>query len=502
MKTNVIAKNLAKGSILRLTVLVCSLGVSFYMMPFLVHALGDRLYGFWTVIGTFIGYYGFLDLGLSSAVTRFISRAYGQSNHHEINTVINTAFILYFILGGIALLVSIIAACLSAYFILDYEEVILFRRVILILGVSIAIGFPMRVFTGILTAKIRYDIISSVSLFRLFVNASLIVYFVNKGHGLVTIAFISLFLQIVEFVLFLIFVRIVYRDLRIGKIFFQSTKIKSLFNYSKYSFIAQVADQLRFKVDTFVIAGFLNLSLVTHYFVASRLIEYFVRFIISALGTLTPVYSQFEGKGDFESIKKWFIGGTKISVILSFALGSSIIFYGGFFIERWMGGSYRNSYYILVILCVGIIIALMQTPSIGLLYGISKHKYYAVSNSIEGILNLLLSIVLVRYYGIYGVALGTMIPMIMFKLIIQPIFICRAINLSICKYYFKTILITACKTMIPLLIYFYLTRGFLRADYTSIVIISCVQVMYFIPVVFFFVLGKKEREYFKHVFAG
>jgi O-antigen/teichoic acid export membrane protein len=52
-----------------------ALAISFFMMPFLVRNLGDRMYGIWTLVGSVLGYYGLIDIGLSSAVVRFISRA-------------------------------------------------------------------------------------------------------------------------------------------------------------------------------------------------------------------------------------------------------------------------------------------------------------------------------------------------------------------------------------------------------------------------------------------
>ena len=278
-------------------------------------------------------------------------------------------------------------------------------------------------------------------------------------------------------------------------------RIKSLFDYSKYSFIAQIADHLRFKVDSFVIAGFLNLTYVTHYFIGLRLVEYFMQFIISALGVMRPVYSQYEGKGDFESIKNLFLGVTRISVILSFFLGSSIIFYGKAFIQRWMGSGYESSYYVLIILCSASVLDLMQNPSVGLLYGISKHRYYSIANTLEGILNLVLSLILVRYYGMYGVAMGTFVGMFIFRLFIQPFYICAAINLSVYEYYFKTIFLSAIKTIVSLAAYFYLVKEFFSPNYVSIIILFALQITLFAPIAFLFILSKRERQYIKGFFG-
>jgi len=79
-------------------------------------------------------------------------------------------------------------------------------------------------------------------------------------------------------------------------------------------------------------------------------------------------------------------------------------------------------------------IAQYQSIGIGLLQSIEKHKFFAISNSIEGVANLILSLLLVRRYGIVGVALGTAIPMILIKVFVQPMITCRALGLKLSRF--------------------------------------------------------------------
>jgi len=487
-------QRLIKGSIVRTSNLFLQLIVSFFMMPFIIHSLGDRMYGFWVLVGTFIGYYGLLDLGLSSAVGRYVSRALGRNNIKEINDIVNTSLFLFIGLGVIALLISFMAAVFSFYFIENPDEVNLFRKVIVILGLGMAVGFPMRVFGGILTSYLRYDLYTYASILRLLVSNVLIFYFLQKGFGILALAMISFSASLLEYATILFFAVKTFPHLEVGSSFFKKDRAMQLFRYSGKSFIAQIANMLRFKLDPFVIAGFLNLNLVTYYSVGARLMEYFVQFIMSAFGVMSPVFSQYEGRNDFDSIRRKFLDVTKISIIVSVFIGASIIYYGKSFIQRWMGPDFESSYYVVLILCVPYITALMQNPSIGLLYGISKHHYFAITNICEGLLNLIISVILVKYYGIYGVAMGTGISMIILKIFVQPIFVCRVINLSLYKYYFKTLLLTTLKILIPLLLYFYIVEDYLKADYMNIIMLGTIQTLLFIPLIFFLVLQKEERQ--------
>ena len=74
------AKKLAFGSMLGVANHFATIIIALFLMPFVVYSLGDRIYGFWTLASAFIGYYGLLDLGLSSAIGRFIAGAIGAGD--------------------------------------------------------------------------------------------------------------------------------------------------------------------------------------------------------------------------------------------------------------------------------------------------------------------------------------------------------------------------------------------------------------------------------------
>lgn len=488
---------LIKGSLLRSLNLFLRVLIAFVMTPIIIHSLGDRMYGFWILIGTFIGYYGLFDIGLSSSVQRFVSRALGQNDMNEMNSIINTTFFMFLIIGIVTIICSLGAAIFSTYFIKSPEEISLFRKVIIILGFSVALGFPIKVFQGVLTSYLRYDLTAYVSMIQAISSSFIIYYFLKQGYGIWALTVISFFANLVEYILTVIYAKRVFPELKINYHLFSKERVKLLFGYSSKTFIAQLGDILRFRVDSIVIAGYLSVSLVTYYSVGAKIIEFFGNFIMGSIGLMSPVFSQYEGRSDYDAIRSRFLQVTKISVVASIFIGMSIIFYGKVFIQRWMGSGFESSYTVVVILCIPYIIALMQNPSISLLYGISKHHFYAISNTIEAVLNLTLSIILVKYFGIYGVALGTAIGMIIFKLLIQPVFVCRAIKLSLSEYYINTLGYTALKMLVPLMIYFYVVKDYLLPDYPIIILSGVAQMIVFIPIVFFFVMGKSERNHIR-----
>src|SRR5690242_347202 len=63
--------------------LVLGMVVAFFLMPFVVHHLGNVAYGVWVLVVSLNSYMGLLDLGLRGAVTRFVSKGATQGNHDE-----------------------------------------------------------------------------------------------------------------------------------------------------------------------------------------------------------------------------------------------------------------------------------------------------------------------------------------------------------------------------------------------------------------------------------
>lgn len=110
------AKVLLSGSFLRLVALLTGMAISLFMMPFLVKSLGDHWYGLWVLVASTLGFYGVLDLGLSSATQRFISHALGQDDKPEMNSVLSNSLALFTGIGLVAAIITTVIALVSPLF--------------------------------------------------------------------------------------------------------------------------------------------------------------------------------------------------------------------------------------------------------------------------------------------------------------------------------------------------------------------------------------------------
>lgn len=488
------AQNLLRGSLLRTVDLFILLAASFWVTPLLVHALGHRLYGFWTLTGAIVGYYGFLDLGLAAAATKYMSEALGRDDAAELDSVASTAYFLFCAAALVVLAATVLCALAAPLFVRDPQEAALVQKLIVTMGVAAAIGFPAKVYAGMLMAGIRYDHIAAISISRSLILNAAIAVSLRAGLGILAVALITCAVSLLQRGAVYAVCKARFPRLKIALSSLDRAKIRVMLVYGSKMLVCQVGDVLRFRLDAVVIASFLGASLVTPYVIAVRLAEGFAQLVSSFTGTMLPVFSRYQGREDADAVRGALLKVTKLSAVITTYVGLSAIFYGRAFILRWMGPGFDDSRGVAAILCAAYLIGLPQSPGIQLLYGLSKHKVYAVLSVCEGLLNLALSVAFLKLWGIYGVALGTLVEMAVFKLLILPHYICRAIDLPLRAYLVDAILQTQLKTAVPLALYFYFIAPFVAPDYRVLAACVGVQTALFVPTAYFFILGDGERE--------
>jgi len=444
------------------------------------------------------GYYGLLEFGLSAAIRRYLGAALGANDQEQSRRVFNTAFVLYCGLGAIVLAVTIALAASASLFTKTAEDTHLFRQVIFWVGLSVAIGFPIRVYGGVLEAHLRFDAAGLFDILSVLVRTALIIPALLAGYKVIALAIISLISNVVSAWLYVSFAHRRLPYLNVDRKYCKRETVSRLFSYSVFSLVGQIADILRFQVDSVVVATFLSLSLVTHYSIAGRLAQYFMGLIQAFIGVFATIFSRQEGAQDYERMQRTFFFASKLSLCSSSFLGFGLIAWGRPFILRWMGPAYLDAYPPLVALVTGYMFALWQVPSVHLLFGISRHRYFAAMNWIEGTANLALSIWLARKIGILGVAVGTLIPIAISKLLVQPAYVCHAAGFPFRKYVAmmgRTLAIVAAALAVPLMA----TLRFAAPDYKILFAVGAFSAACFIPVVFRFAFTTEERQVLWHV---
>ena len=117
--------------------------VGIFLSPFILHRLGDSAFGIWVLIFSLTGYYGIFDFGIRSSIVRYVSKYTATHDVEEVSGLINTAMFTYTCVGAVSLLITL-AGCLyvDRFFHIPEAFQSTARWLLLIVGASVALGFP------------------------------------------------------------------------------------------------------------------------------------------------------------------------------------------------------------------------------------------------------------------------------------------------------------------------------------------------------------------------
>jgi O-antigen/teichoic acid export membrane protein len=420
--------------------LVLGMVVAFFLMPFVVHHLGNVAYGVWVLVVSLNSYMGLLDLGLRGAVTRFVSKGATQGNHDESSEAASGALWIRLWLSIAILLTSIgFASVFTRLFQVPPSLAWDARWAILATAAGLAITLCSGVFGGILAALHRFELLSTVSITQNLLRAGGIVVLLEYHHGILALALWELTTTVVASCLQIYLCFHGYSELRIHLGTPSRVILRKLWGYSFYVFVINVALQLVYYTDNLVVGAFVSAAGVTFYAIGGTLVGYARQVVGSMTTTFTPLASTFEAEGSERSLRQLLIHGTRAALIVSLPIELALFLRGETFINLWMGAEYAHSSgTVLRVLLISLIVSTGSAAACGIVYGMEKHRRVALWGILEGAANLTLSIFLVRRIGIYGVAWGTTIPSVFVELFLWPPFVCGLVAISIRRYLWQT----------------------------------------------------------------
>ncbi len=473
--------------------------IAFFMSPYVVHSLGNVYYGLWVIMMQLSGYLGILELGVRSSVVKYVAEYVAQKEYNHLNKLISLAITIYSVAAILSLLCSIILAVFfeQVFNFPDYS-IRIARFVIIIIGLNVGIGFIFNVYYGVLMGIQRYDIYNKILIISTLLKSAAIVIFLYNGFGIITIGIIQLGFASVSNIATLIFCKKQIPQLKARPLYFDSELFKKIFSYSSISFFVNISQKVIFQTDAFVIGIFLSASQITYYAIPVTLVEYLRRLVIAMTEVFVPMTSEMEAKNDRRNIVAILINGTKVSFIIALPICLVFYFNGKDFIRLWMGEEYGiNGEYVLKILAIAHLLSMMHLTSREILFGMALHRFNAICYGFEAIANLILSIILVKSFGIIGVALGTAIPHMIIVIFVFPTMISRILKIKLKEFIIKSILPPALACL-PFCGYCILLERFyyFKSIIEYFVLIGCGLPVYLLCI-FFICLGKKEREKIK-----
>jgi O-antigen/teichoic acid export membrane protein len=406
--------------------------VPFFLTPYVVRHLGSLQYGIWILATSTVSYLALLDLGLRSAVVRFVSKAQAEDKIEEASETIGAALWFRLIIAAVVAVISVLLALATPHLFKIPPSLFPAARVtVLLCALGVAVTLVSGVFGAVLAAIHRFDLLSSITMAQTIARAVGVLFILRSGRGLISLAYWELTVILLAGLLTYILALRIFPGAR-TRLRNPGIKIlRAIWSYSVTTFVFMIAVQLIVNTDSIVVGAFLSVGMVTFYSIGSSLVSYASQVASAVSSTFIPMASNFEAVGNMKGLQRMLLRGTQAMLGLVFPVALALIFRGKTFISIWMGPQYGQiSETVLRILMISLFFAMANATAGAIMMAIDKHKPVAQWAVCEALLNLGLSILLVKTIGVYGVAWGTSIAMTFVHLAFWPRYVHKILGLS------------------------------------------------------------------------
>jgi O-antigen/teichoic acid export membrane protein len=426
---------LAHGVLAKYCSIATWIAASLVLTPLLLRHLGSEAYGLYAAVGSIGAYLSVLDLGTGLAIPKYVAEYRAQGDLEKLRKL-SSSFFFGFTGAGVALFVVAFAFVPFVPHIfktspsLDRVAQIVFLVTVANFLVLLPFGALEGVLYGFRKVHINYWL---DTLFYIF-NLTAACVAVNSGHGLVAVTVGTLAARIL---VSLVLARLTWTQcptVRFGLGDFDWGILRELIGPSFYYFMIQIAALLIFSTDNVVISFFLGVSAVTSYSIAFRLCRLPVGLISCVAGILLPHISELDAVNDLGRLRRLHIQITKYSVLISLIVFTCLFAFGKDFIDFWVGPGNFAGMPVLICFCLVWSVNTVVQCSSMVLMGTAQHKTLAGVLVFEGFLNIVFSILFLHYFGVLGVALGTLLAKLAVSFWFAPWYACRLLKQNFWEY--------------------------------------------------------------------
>lgn len=374
--------------------------------PWMKNMIGDANYGLYTLVGSLITIF-LMDFGLSSAVTRFISKFRAENDDIAIRDVLGCVFKLYIIIDLIIAVILIVVYFFlgNIYRGLTAEELETLKKLFIVFGAYSIFSFPFTPLPGILNAYEKFIQLKLCDLLQKVLTVALVVVALLCNHGVVALVLMNAVAGLITIGVRLI----ILKRSKIGMPNFavkNKEMFKSLLGFSIWVTILAFAQRMIFNLAPSILGVASNSMEIARFAPASQLEGYFYTFAFAINGLFMPTVARYDHSNDEKSFNSLLEKVGRYQICVLGLLFSGLAVLGTEFMQLWMGPEYRISGICVVILITPCLLMYPQQIANTLLSVKNKVKYQAICALTIGVLNIGLSFILTPKYGALGSAIS------------------------------------------------------------------------------------------------
>lgn len=436
--------NLKKNFIVSIIMQIITISFSFIVPRLMISYYGAQLHGLTSVITGLISYLTLVEAGFGAASLQSLYKPLQERNEKIINGCLNEIAFFYKKIGIVFSILVILISFIYPFMAADNLSYIFVMSLIIVSGLAQTIEyFFCSKYRILLQADKKMYILNSINSIGTLLQGILRIGMILLKFDIILVQLIPAIVYICRLLLIKFYVKKVYRFLD-GTI----EPIKSVGNKKWNVLVHQIANLVVNNTDSLVLSTFVGYTSVSIYSIYSMIINNINGFISQSLSNaITANFGHLvneENPKKINTIFTYYEKAINYIIIIIFSLVMALIIpFVKLYTESVTNIEYTN--FVLAFLFVlNAILTNIRIPYLTIVNAKGLFKETQSHAILEALVNIIFSIIFVKYIGIYGVLIGTTLSYFVRDALFIWFINKKVINRSICvslKNIFNTILI-------------------------------------------------------------
>lgn len=381
------------------------------LTPFIIGHIGESAFGIYALVLGFAGIFGLFDMSISSSFIKFISEHYNKKEFKELNYVINTGIVFYSVFSLVSCIIGIVFMDKFLSMLNINEN---FRHTATIAYVISLIAFfvtnSFGIFNSILVSLQKMYLTSILGVLLSFLNFILVLTLLLYGYGLNELLYLHIIVICISILISFIAAKKALPQMKINPFRFHYPSLKKMTNFGIQMQVSKLSSFVADKYDEYLLAFFSVISNVTFYNISTKIVRIGKFMPFQLIPQVAPVAAELKARDDSEKLSRLYNDTSKYLTIISLPIFTYIFIFADVIVNTWMGPGFDISVHLLRILAIGQLINMIfSAPGNSIIPNLGKPKYQMYEGLIFLSINLVLSYLLIKYYGIVGAAFGNTI---------------------------------------------------------------------------------------------
>jgi len=490
------------GAALGLVGVFASILVGLLLTPIMLKYLNKSEFGLYQLIGAFVGYFALMDFGISGTLSRHIAKYQAEGDKIQQDNLFSMCMIIYFVIGILLLGIGYgIYQNLSRIFehSLTLQELSQAKIMFIIVLGSIFATVLGRAYMGAISGCERFIFPRVVGIAAMLFRIGAILAILLCGKRAIGVVFGEAVISLLILTLNFAYARFVLK-IRFKLHYWDWQIFTEVMSFAFWLFLAALVLQINFRLGRIILGIMTSTSLVAVYAIAMQINTLYNALPTAISQVFLPKATRLVvNNASGEELTRFMIGPSRYQLMLLGGVLSGYLLFGRQFITLWAGPDYIDAWTVGLLVLIPVTIPLYQNVVLKILQAKSLLRTRSLINLVLAVINAIISIFLVRAYGLLGPAIGTGFVLLIGHGIILNLYYHYGVGLNMLLFFRESN-----KKIFPVII-FSLTLGIvliylsLGNGWFGLIVQGSLFLIIYVSLMWFYGMNDNERTFFKSI---